>query len=130
MRGLENKEVAGLDENADRSELGIVVFPGNEAAVNVVLAAAGAAGDSAGEMELLLVGWVVDEANRCPAAFSLLVAVVEGVDGILELRAAEVGGPYAQHEADGVHQVRLAGAIGPDDGREAGEGPYRLRALV
>lgn len=88
-RDLEDEEVAGLYEDAEGSELGVVVVPGDKAAVDAVLTTTGA-GDGAGEVELLLVGLAVNEADGGPAALGLLVAVVEGVDEVLELRAAEV----------------------------------------
>ena len=76
---LENEEVAGLDENAEGSELGVVVVPRDETAIDTVLAATGA-GNGAGEVKLAAGAWeVVDEAYGGPATLGLLVAVVEGV---------------------------------------------------
>ena len=127
---LENEEVAGLDEDAEGSELGVVVVPRDDSAVDAVLAAA-CAGDGAGELELGAgAGEVVDEADGGPAAPFLLVAVVEGVDEVLELGATEVCGPDAEHKADGVHEVGLASTVGTDDGREIEEGADCLSPLV
>lgn len=127
---LENEEVAGLDENAEGSELGVVVVPRDESAIDTVLAATGA-GNGAGEVKLAAGAWeVVDEAYGGPATLGLLVAVVEGVDEVLELGATEVCGADAEHKTDGVHEIGLAGAIGTDDGREVEEGADGLRSLV
>lgn len=88
-RNLKDEEVAGLDEDAEGPELGVVDVPGDLVAVDAVLTAAGA-GDAAGEAELLLVGLAVEEADGSLAALGLLVAVVEGVNEVLELRASKV----------------------------------------
>lgn len=73
---------------------------------------------------------MVDEADEGSAAFLLLLAVVEGVDEVLELRAAELASADAEDEADGVHEIGLAGAVGADDGGEVVEGTDHLEALV
>ena len=73
---------------------------------------------------------MVDEADESSAAFLLLLAVVEGVDEVLELRATELAGADAEDEADGVHEVGLAGAVGAKDGGEVVEGTDHLEALV
>lgn len=65
-----------------------------------------------------------------PPPLLLLVAVVVCVDEVLKLRAPEVRRPDAEDEADGIHEVRLAGAVGADDGCEVVEGPNGLVALV
>ena len=83
-------QACGHDEDAEGSELGVVLVPGDWVAVDVVLTAEAAASDAAREAELLLVGLAVEEADGSPAALGLLVAVVEGVDEVLELRAAKV----------------------------------------
>lgn len=127
---LEDEEIASLDEDAQGSEFGVVVVPGDETAVDPVLAATGAS-DCAGEVELVPGGGeVVDEADGGSAALGLLIAVVEGVDEVLELGASEVGGSNAEHKAYGIHEVGLAGAIGTNDGREVEEGPDCLRPLI
>lgn len=126
---LKDQEIASLDENAEGLEPGIVGVPGDGFAVDAVLAGAGG-GDGSGELDLSVVGELVDKANVGPASLLLLLPVVEGVDEVLELRASELAGPNAKHEADGVHEVGLAGAVGADDGGEVVEGTDDLVPLV
>lgn len=127
---LENEEVAGLDEDAEGSELGVVVVPRDDSAVDTVFAAT-RAGNGASELKLDAgAGEVVDEVDGGPTTLGLLVAVVEGVDEVLELGATEVCGADAEHKTDGVHKIGLAGAIGTDDGREVEEGTNSLLSLV
>jgi hypothetical protein len=56
---------------------------------------------------------------------ALGVAVEQLLEGAAQLLRA-----HAQHEADGVHEVGLARAVGPDDGGEVLEGTDVLVALV
>lgn len=73
---------------------------------------------------------MVDEADEGAASLLFLVAVVEGVDEVFELRAAEVACADTEDEADCVHEVGLAGAVGTDDGGEVVERTDGLEALV
>ena len=81
-------------------------------------------------MELGGVGKLVDQADEGAAALLVLLFVVEGVDEVLELCATELASADAKDEAYGVHEVRLAGAIGTDNGGEVVEGTDGLEALV
>ena len=81
-------------------------------------------------MELGGVSELVDQANRGAAAFLLFLLVVEGVDEVFELSAAELAGANAEDEAYGIHEVGFAGAIGADNGGEVVKRTDGLEALV
>ena len=60
----------------------------------------------------------------------LLLAVIESIDEVLELRTAELAGANAEDEADGVHEVGFSSAIRTDYGGEVEEGADHLVAFV
>ena len=141
---LKDKEIASLDEDPEGLEPGIVCVPRDHVPVDSVLTCA-STGYAPRERDLVairtrsvtvitvtitVIGELVDEADEGSAALLLLVLVVEGVDEVPELGAAEVAGADAKDEADGVHEVRFAGAVGADDGGEVEEGADYLVALV
>ena len=55
--------------------------------------------------------------------------VAAAVEQLLQV-AAQVSSPHAEHEADGIHEVRLPGPIGADDRRELLEGADLLAAAI
>ena len=55
---------------------------------------------------------------------------LDAEDEVRELLGADARRLHAEHEGDGVHHVRLARAIRPDDARKVFKGPDRLRARV
>lgn len=128
-QNLKDQEIASFDEDAEGLESVVVGVPIDEGVVDAVLAGAGAS-DGAGESNLSGVGEVVDKADEGSATLLVFLAVVEGIDEVLELRTAELAGADAEDEADGVHEVGLTGAVGADDGGEVVEGADHLEALV
>jgi len=129
MQNLKDQEIASFDEDAERLEPVVVGVPIDKGVVDAVLAGSNA-GDGAGESDLSGVGEVVDEADEGSATLLVLLTVVEGVDEVLELRAAEMAGADAEDEANGVHEVGLSSAVGADDGSEVVEWTDHLEALV
>lgn len=126
---LKNQEIPSLDENSQRPQPSIIFVPGDGGSVDPVLAPAGA-GDDPGELELQPVSKLVNQADKGPSASLLLLLVVVSVDQILQLGPTELSRPYAEHEADSVHEVGFPGAIGANYRREVIEGTDCLKALV
>lgn len=131
---LKYEKITSFDENSEGLERTIILIPRDNLPIDTILAGTGGR-DGPSELELLghIAGAgaeTVDETDKGLATLLLLLLVVEGVDEVLELGAAEVAGADAEDEANGVHEVGLAGAVGADDGGEVEEGADGLVALV
>lgn len=126
---LEDEEVAGLDEDANGLEPVVVLFPGDERAIDAVFAGSCHC-DPSKKPQLFPPGVNVREHDVSAAVRLVWVRVPEGVHEIPQLVPAEMDGTHAQHEADGVHEVGLPRAVGADDGCEVAEGTDDLVALV
>lgn len=133
---LKYEKITSFDKNSEGLERTIILVPRDNFPIDTILAGSGRR-DGPSELELLghiIAGAgaaeTVYETDKGLATLLLLLLVVEGVDEVLELGAAEVAGADAEDEANGVHEVGLAGAVGPDDGGEVEEGADGLVALV
>lgn len=128
-QNLKNQEIPGLDENSKVPELAIVHIPRDSRPVEPVFATTRAR-DGPREVELRAVPQMVDQADESSAALLLLLLVVVRVDQVLELGPTELPRADAEDKAYGVHEVGLAGTIGPDNRREVVERPDGLKAFV
>ncbi len=72
---------------------------------------------------------LVDELDGASSRSVLRLRVAAAVEELLEV-ASKVRGPHAEHEADGVHEVRLPGPIGTDHRGELLERADLLMAAV
>jgi len=72
---------------------------------------------------------LVHKLDEASSGSVLRLRVAAAVEELLEV-ASQVRGPHAEHEADGVHEVRLPGPIGTDDRGELLERADLLMAAV
>lgn len=126
---LKNQEIPSLDENSQGPQPCIILFPGHRGPIKPVLTPAGA-GNCPGELKLRAAAELVNQANEGPPTLLLLLLVVESVDQVLQLSPTELARPYAEDEANCIHEVGLSGTIGANNRREVVEGTDGLEALV